>query len=415
MKRFYYGLLRNPDPEASGGGGDGGESASHDSDAGALFGDKPDAGNNGAAPAGGSGGGATETPPAESKSADAKGDKSSAFGKFGTKPTAPAKPADTTPAASDNPEDKINLGDKASGDTRKHFDSLKGITKTLRTDIAARDARIKELEAKAASGTATPADYEKLKSEHKALSDRLAVVDLQSHPDFAKRFGEPKAKLIGGLNTVLADNKVDGVDLPSLLNKPRPEFAKTVSEIAAKLPAFEQQAFLSDMRQLYTLEGEAKGELARAGEISAALQKKTEADQRAAFAKTWGTLDFNSDGLEALEIPADASAEEKASIEAYNAGIKGIRTAAEGIAFGKMDEAGVATAATKAAAFDFMRSHAIPRMEAEFSKARALIASLTEEVKALKANRSGTGGGGGGGGGSEEESHEAAASAAFRK
>lgn len=420
FNKFIRGAIRSPEDDGAGGGGGGDASAavleSHDAEATALFGDE------GAPAATGAGDDAGEAkddaaPPAAEKPAAAKpaGEKKAApFSPFGKKPDdAATKAADATKAATEDPEDKIQLGEKAGADTKNHFASLKTITKQLRAEKAAIAA---ELETARKAGAASP-EMEKLRAEHKALSDRLAIVDIQNHPDYVRQFVEPKNKILAGVSSVLADNKVEGVDVASLLGKPRPEFARAVSEIAAKLPAFEQSAFLADMRQLHTLDAEAKSQLSKSGELAAALQRKSEETHRAAFAETWKTLDFTPDNLPALEIPAEATAEERAAMEAYNAGIANMRTSAEQIAFGKMDEKGVAATATKAAAFDFIRTHAIPRMEAEHNKAVDLIQTLTAELQALKASRRGGGGSGidTGAGADADESHEVAASKTFKR
>jgi hypothetical protein len=326
--------------------------------------------------------------------------------KFGKKPeAASAKPA----AEIAGDEDKIALDAKAAEGTRTQFTQLKTITKGLRTELAARDAEIATLKKNAGTPVSTP-ELDRLRAEHKSMSERLSVVDLQSHPDFVRQFGEPKNAIIANINTVLADNKVDGADVASLVGKSRADFMKGASEIAAKLPEFEQHAFMTDMRQLFKLEGDAKAALTKAKEIGATLYQRSEATAKAAFEGVWNSLEFG-EGLAALEVPADASDEDKAAIGEYNKAVAGVRASAEGIAFGRGDEKAMALTATKAATFDFMLSHGIPRMEAEHKQALGLIAELKGEIEALKgARKSGGDGGGGGNDGAAETSHADSAS-----
>lgn len=329
-----------------------------------------------------------------------------------------AKKTEEKPAAAteEHPEDKIQLSEKSGADTKTHFQTLKGIAKQEREARMALAAEIETLK-KAAPSSATSPELERLRAEHKSLSDRLSIVDLQSHPDFVAKYVEPKNKIVAGINEVLTSNDIVGEDVSSLIGRPRAEFMKGAAAIADKLPDYERSAFMADMRQLQAMDAEAKGQLGKAGELSAALQRKSEETQRATFDATWKTLGFTAENLPPIEVSANASPEERASAEAYNKGISEIRSNAERIAFGRMSEGEVATSATKAAAFDFMQAHAIPKMEANFNEARQLIASLTEEVKALKAARGGGDGIGNVGSGDtgEDESHEAAASRAFSR
>lgn len=311
------------------------------------------------------------------------------------------------------PEDKINLGDKASPETKQHFASVKALTKQLRGDLAARDARIKELETKISSGAAVPADYEKLRAEHKAFSERVAVLDVRSHPDFVKQFTEPKAKMVQSISAVLGDNKIEGVDISSLLDKPRAEFMKAANEVAEKLPDYDRFEFMAGARQLYQLAQSEKEALSKSGELMKGLQAKALSTQREAFSKTWEKLGGMSEFLVKLEADPNATAEDKASIEAYNKAIDGVRTQAETLAFSPGGEEGVAQAAAKAASFDFFVSHAFPRIEAEYRQLASLVTQLQGELKQLRGSKAeagaGSSGGEGGSSGEPEMSHEAAA------
>lgn len=419
--RFLHSLfcvLRAP----AGDGGEGGGGAAvaeetHGSAATALF-DAPAAGGGDAAAKAVADKATADKAAADKAAAGAAKPPASPISKFGAKKpaddAAAKAAAEKAAAAAQTDEDKINLGDKASPETKTQFGELKKITKNLRAELAARDAKLAEAEKRNGSAPTTP-EIEKLRAEHKAFSERLSIVDLQNHPDYVRQFGEPKTKLVTGINTVLADNKVDGADIASLVGKPRADFMKSANELAEKLPDYERPAFMADMRQLYTLEGEAKAALGKAGEVGALLQKKGEQSAKAAFEETWKSLDFG-EALNPMEIPADASAEDRAALEAYNKAVGGIRTNAEQIAFGRTDERGASLTATKAATFDFLREHAIPRMEAEFAKAATLVSDLTKEIAALKAARAGGGSDGGGGNDSTaEESHAAAASKVFSR
>lgn len=390
-------VLREEAGEAGDAGGE-----SHEAAAANLFGEG-EAPPAGAGKAGGEGAAAPKAGEAAGKPADGQaaageekkdGSLFSKMGKKGDAAPAGAKPAEGAPA--DLPEDKILLGDKASGDAKTHFATLKGITKNLRGEISAREARIKELEAKTASGAALPADYEKLKTEHKAFSERIAVLDLRNHPDFRRQFTEPQQKVEAALKAVLGDNKVEGVDIAGMLGKPRAEFAKAMAEAAEKLPDYERDEFKAGIRQLYQLAQSEREALGKSSELAKELQARTLGAQREAFGQTWEKLGGMEEFLVKIEASEDASPEDKAAIAAYNAGLDTVRANAEKLAFEGGGETGVAQTAIKAASFDFFTQHAYPRLEAEFKSLVEINRRLADEVKALRGTK-GEGGSGAGG------------------
>ncbi len=416
--KFLTGALRAPENDGDAGGGGGGDS--HEAAAAKLFGgsEAPPAQAKEAAAAAAQAG--DKAPAAEAPASDKKPavtePKPGLLGRIAKKPEAAAPAGDkkpVEPAPTEYPEDKIKLGEKAAPETAKHFETVKSITKQLRGDLSARDARIKELEAKVAGGTALPADYEKLKAEHKAFSDRIAILDVQSHPEFIRQFTEPKAKITQSLNTVLSDNQVEGTDISALLAKPRAEFMKGASEIAEKLPEYERFEFLSGARQLYQVAQQEREALGKASELSQGFKAKTLETQREAFSKTWEKLGGMSEFLLKLDVDPNAAPEEKSAIEAFNAAVDGVRTAAEQNAFGPGGEEGAAQQAIKAATLDFFLQHAVPRMESEYRQLTELVTTLQAELKSLRGEKgeaAGVGGGGEGGGAGESDlSHEAAA------
>lgn len=420
--KILTGVLRAPENDegaaSAGGGGDGGDS--HEAAAAKLF--AGSSGDSASPPPAGEGGGEKKAPAAapagDGKATPAASSevKPGILGRIAKKPEAAAPAGEKKPgeaAPTEFPEDKIKLSEKAAPETTKHFETVKGITKQLRSELTARDARIKELEAKVSSGTALPADYEKLKTEHKAFSERVAILDVQSHPDFVRQFTEPKAKITAALNTVLSDNQVAGTDISALLAKPRAEFMKGASEIAEKLPEYERFEFLSGARQLYQIAQQERDALGKASELAQGFKAKTLEVQREAFSKTWEKLGGMSEFLLKIDVDPTASPEEKASIEAFNAAVDGVRTAAERNAFTPAGEEGAAQQAIKAATLDFFLQHAVPRMEAEYRQLTDLVTKLQAEVTSLRGQKgeaAGTGGGGDGAArGEGDMSHEEAA------
>lgn len=295
------------------------------------------------------------------------------------------------------PEKEAKPAVEAEKDPFEHITPPEGMSeksltgwKALKTEAAAkvRSAEQKLLDAQSQLDTyrkATPAeqaDVAKLKADLQSAHDRLAVLDITQHPDFARQFIEPKKKALTNASTLLTDNGVaDSPDLTGLLLKPRAEFAKAVSEMVAKMPVYDQAEFTTNMREAYRLQGEEKGALAQAGDLSQKLQAQTAQKQKQAFEDVYATF---HEKMRPLEIPDNANTEERAQLQEFNDALAQIRPAAEKYAFGRIDEKGVADLASRAASGDFIVRHAVPRMQREFAKAQQLVAELTEELTAIK-------------------------------
>jgi hypothetical protein len=306
-----------------------------------------------------------------------------------TKPEA-AKPAEK-PAVdlSQDAEEKLQLHSNASPETVAGWKSIKEINKQLRSkasEVEAEAARVKAELAELRQRVPDPTEVDRLRKEHEAATKRLAELDLRSHPEFRRQYVEPKEKLAGEIATLLQDNAVEGVDLGAILNKPRADFAKSVSEVADRLNDFDRTAFMGSMREMYRIQQEEGQALSKAGELSASLQKRTQDQQRAAFEEVYKE---GTSHLQPFEVAADAPTEERAAAEAYNKSLAGIRERAEQAAFGRLGEKDVAKIALKAATLDHFFEHAVPHIEREIGKRDELIASLQKELQGLKAQTPG--------------------------
>jgi hypothetical protein len=300
-----------------------------------------------------------------------------------TEPKPGEKPAEGAPT--ENPEDKLELGPRSTPEAKEQFKTVKGIAKQLRSEVASLQSKVKELEARPAQGAPNP-EVEKLRTELKAAHDRLAIVDVRAHPDFVKTFTAPRTKAIENLNGILKDHNIEGVDFNSILSKPRSEFGKAVGEIAAKLPEFDRADFMAGMRGLRGLaEGEAAA-LANAGEAAKNFNAQRQAVARSSFDAAWKQMGDRV-GFTPLQPGEKATPEDKAAIEAYNADIAQIRPNAERMAFNPANEAEVATVATKAATYDFLVKHGLPRLEAEYKRAVDLIRQQHTELSKLRGSK----------------------------
>jgi len=322
-----------------------------------------------------------------------------------TPPSASTPPAATqTPAAAKEtvsaakPEATPAATPAAEADIFAHVaepemktEASKAGWKALKTEATAKvkEAEKKYSEAMAQLETykkATPADSAeaaRLKAELQAAEDRLAILDVQSTQQFTKQYVEPKKKALAEASTLLSDNAIEGApNLADLMSKPRAEFSKIVSELAAKMPAFDQGSFVASMREAYRLTGEQQGALSKAGELKQQMAQKAAAEARNAFEE--GKTEFNT-RIPALPIPEGADEERVTQITEFNKAREAALAEAERYAFGKMTEREVAGIATRAASLNLIAHHVLPAVQKENAELRSLNKQMADELSAIKA------------------------------
>lgn len=312
------------------------------------------------------------------------------------------KPAQVTEA---DPIDAWKLPDNASPESVKNFGEI-------RAEAKARKQREQEALAKAADletqlntyRNASPADAaatDQLKAQLKEAHDRLAVLDLKSHPDFVQQYVQPINDAIAEANDVFAYSTKEGGELPdlkSLLSKPAKEFNAEVAKLTQDMNHVDANIVMTALRNAHKLNAKQGEVLSKSGELATQLQQKSAQQAKAAFEAVSKDLGLAGDFLQPLEIIDGLSPEDKAAGEAYNASLAGVRTQAEKLAFGRVDEKGVATMAYKAATLDHMITHTIPRVQGEFRKLAQMNKELTEAIASLRGGKSPDVAKGGGGG-----------------
>lgn len=317
------------------------------------------------------------------KPAEPKKEKKTVFDSVETKETATRPAPEAAPEAKDRFADVLEP-DGATETTKKGWKALK---EKANAEIAAAEKRANDALAQIDTfRKATPAEQAnvaKLQADLQAAHDRLAILDVSAHPDFHRQYVEPKKKALAEANQLLTDNAVPNApEIGALLNLPRTEFAKKVNELAATLPPYDQSVFATSMREAYRLQ-EGQGQaLSKAGELQQQLQAQSAQKQKQAFDKTYEVF---ATKMKPLEVGEHATAEEKAEADAFNSAMAQIRPEAERYAFGKIDEAGVAELASRAAAGKFIVEHAVPKMQREHAALRQLVAEQTAELAAIKA------------------------------
>lgn len=293
------------------------------------------------------------------------------------------KPDTETPAAVEHPEDKMELDAKASVATRENFKNLKGVTKTLRGSLQAQEAKVADLQAKLDAASKAPsaqetAELAKLREEAKALSDRLLLIDTKNHPKFKAQYEEPKAAAINAAKELLGD-KASGI--PKLLDMPRAELGKALAEMTKDLPDLDRRDVTDSLYKAWQLEQAGKDALSKAGETYGAIRAKSAEEQKAQFSTRFEKIVPSlSEHLVKLDVPANATPQQRQSIEEYNNGVASIRSNAEKLALGTIDEDSIVSASAKAAAYDFHIAQVMPRMAQEFSEMQEVIAGLQKEL-----------------------------------
>lgn len=299
------------------------------------------------------------------------------------KPDAP-KPAE--PALVEGPEDK--LPEPKSPEAQAGWKELKKIAKEARTQAADLERQLADARKAAPAATAAQmAEIEQIKADLKAAQDRLLVVDLQAHPDFVRQYGEPKKKALAVATEVLGYNGKENVEVGAILAKPLKEFNAALSEFTAGMNPADAGMVMQALRQARELQQGETSALANSRQVHEQLTAKAVQAQKQAFEAVASDV---VPSFAKREVSDSMTAEEKASVVAYNQSVDSLRSRAEARAFGALKERDVATMAFKEAAFDHAITHAVPYLESHIAGQNKVIAALAAELKALKGGKAPT-------------------------
>lgn len=327
----------------------------------------------------------TETPPAktEAKTEPAKAD------------TPPVK-TEAAPAAPEWPGEKLELPANASAEAKTNFASMKASMKQewLKEKNARAEAE-KQLAVRAAAAPADTAELERLRAEHKAAQDRLAVFDLQSHPDFVKQFVQPKEKAMATVKEVMEYQTTpkDTGELAVLLGKPMKDFNAAVSEITKDMNSADAATVATSLREARNIHAAEQSALSKSTELRSQLQAKTAQQQKQAFEAVATEV---TSSLKRIEITDGMSADEKAASASYNQRLDSLRASAEKRAFGNITEREVARMAFESEQLALMREHIVPGLERRFAAQNQVISDLTAQIESLRGTRAPANAGGGG-------------------
>lgn len=299
------------------------------------------------------------------------------------KAEAAAKPAEAAPV--DFPEDK--LPEPTTEAAKAGWKELKAMTKAERNRATVAENRIKELEAKQVSAPANSADtaeLERLRTEHKSLSDRLLTLDLQNHPDFHRQYSVPKKAALDTAMEVISYNGKEAPAIEALLSKPLKDFNAGVSELTKDMNPADASTVMQSLRQARDISSKEAAALGQAGEVHKQLQQQAQHAQRTAFeAVHKETVEI----FKKQEIKPEMSPEQKTMAEEYNRSIDGLRAQAESRAFGKITEREVASMAFESAQFQHMVKHAIPVLNNHIASQAEIISQLKSQLESLRGGK----------------------------
>jgi hypothetical protein len=324
-----------------------------------------------------------EAPPVKQEAQPAKTDPAPAQEQKRTSVFDKTKPAEA-PKPPEDPFANIKPPEGLSEASQQGWKALKEEAAKKIQDAQRRaDEALAKLNTFEKAAPAESAELQKLRDEHKTALDRLAVLDVQSHPDFAKQYSEPRLKAISEAKEVL-DFNGKTADLTQLLHKPMKEFNAAVAELTHQMNGMDANVVQSALRNAYKITNEEKAALANAGNLRQSLESKVAAEQKKAFEQTWGKFDGAEGFLQTLDITPEMSPEEQAEIKGYNDAVVATRQTAEQYAFGRLDPQNAAKIAGKAAILDTLTKVVVPRMEREYSQLVKERNALLAELKGIR-------------------------------
>ena len=316
--------------------------------------------------------------------ASPKADLADQFLPDAAKKPAEAKVEPVASPASANPEDAVILDKSYTPKAHESFAQVKAITKDLRSQLQkANDeltaARSEVEKVKSGAVVVDSPEIATLRAEHESMSKRLMVLDLQEHPKFKQEFIAPRDASLAAASELLP-----GKNLSGLLNLPRAEFGKAVSDAAKDLPTFDQTDFANHMRTAYQLKQRGDQAVGKAGEINQAMRTQQVDGYKKAFENTFASTIGSLTGVKELVAPADATPDQRARVERFNNGFKGIRSEAEKIALGASTPEEISRSSIMAAAYRWQSKEVLPMMSELIANGKSRIAELEGQIADIR-------------------------------
>ncbi len=250
--------------------------------------------------------------------------------------------------------------------------------------FAERDARIQEMETELGSlrtkSTVDPNEFESVKQERDALSERLRVVSVEKHPKFERYFNQKTEAQFEMAKRLVGPEKSETV-LALLKQDDTPERTQKLEEALADLPSLKQLQFGGVLNNLDAIRAERASEIAKAAqtyEEMVASEQKSGQDRRQHLEKTFEGSVSKLTGKE-----GSALFQPRENDPAWNNEVKSRIDAAKAILFSNQQPETLVEAALNAVAYKPLLK-ALKYSIDESAKLKAQIAELTKANPGLQ-------------------------------
>lgn len=244
-----------------------------------------------------------------------------------------------------------------------------------------------QLEALKKTPVAEAAELERVKTEYQQAKDRLAILDVQSHPDFISNYVKPRDEALAAAKEIIGYTGAEAGDLNKLLTLPQKDFNAEVAKITEKMNSMDATAVQTSLRQAHQLKNREAMAMQDSQKLRQALEEKAVLKQREAFEEVYKEVGYDS-GYLIPQIPEGTPPEDVAELTGIAEAMKAAKTNAEKYAFGKLTAKEAAQLAAKAAHLEVHVQKVIPYMYKDRTRLveqnKALLAELTQ-LKAAKA------------------------------
>jgi hypothetical protein len=309
-----------------------------------------------------------------------------------TKPSVAATPAAAPVAApvAITPEFDKLIGPDEKNKHRPDWDKMKAAASEHFTARSSAEAKLAAAEARLAArgpeqaDDASKARIAQLETQVKGYDDKLKVFDLQSHPDFIKQYVAPQQKAVTSIKEALVLEGVTSANVDQILTLEGKSFVEAVSKLLPELSEFNRASVAQSFRDAKSIATAAKAALGNVDSLRTQYSQDFAARSRAAFDSVGKQFEDTLGQVTSDEKADDAT--KMADVE-YNQSLTSLSKKAEALAFGQTSELGVSEMAHKSTRFDFMITHAVPRLVASYDKVvqaqNSQISDLTRQITEL--------------------------------
>lgn len=306
-----------------------------------------------------------------------------------TPAAAPVASPVAAPVATPPEFDKL-VGPDEKNKHRPDWDKMKAAASEHFTARSSAEAKLAAAEARLAArgpeqaDDASKARIAQLETQVKGYDDKLKVFDLQSHPDFIKQYVAPQQKAVTSIKEALVLEGVTSANVDQILTLEGKSFVEAVSKLLPELSEFNRASVAQSFRDAKSIATAAKAALGNVDSLRTQYSQDFAARSRAAFDSVGKQFEDTLGQVTSDDKADDAT---KLADMEYNSSLSQLSKKSEALAFGQTSETGVSEMAHKSTRFDFMITHAVPRLVASYDKVvqaqNTKISDLTRQITEL--------------------------------